>query len=81
MVARVQARLDAVAPEPGGTADRKRNRGNLPAHLERVERLADVDEKTCRCCGSELHVMGEGVTERPDVVPASFRVLVTRRPR
>ena len=60
---------------------RKTNRGSLPAHLERIERLVDVEDKACPCCGGALHQIGEDVAERLDVVPASFRVLVTRRPR
>ena len=60
---------------------RKTNRGSLPAHLERIEQVVDVEEKTCPCCGGALHRIGEDVAERLDVVPVSFRVLVTRRPR
>ena len=60
---------------------RKANRGSLPAHLERVEQLVDLDDKACPCCGGALHQIGEDVSERLDVVPATFRVLVTRRPR
>ncbi len=65
------------------TADRPRktNRGSLPAHLERIEQIVDVDDKVCPCCGGALHQIGEDVAERLDVVPATFRVLVTRRPR
>ena len=64
-------------------ADRPRrtNRGSLPAHLERVEQIVDVESKACPCCGGALHQIGEDVTERLDVVPTTFRVLVTRRPR
>ncbi len=80
-VGRVQAKLDAVAKEPKGVRPRERNRGALPAHLERVEQVVDVVEKSCTCCGGALHVIGEDVAERLDVVPATFRVLVTRRPR
>ena len=80
-VGRVQAGLDAVAREPAAPRPRNTNRGSLPAHLERVEQLVDIEQKTCACCGSGLHVMGEDVAERLDVVPATFRVLVTRRPR
>ena len=29
---------------------RKINRGSLPAHLERIERLVDVEDKACPCC-------------------------------
>jgi transposase len=60
---------------------RKANRGSLPAHLERIERVLDIEDRSCACCGGELHVIGEDVAERLDVVPASLRVLVTRRPR
>lgn len=60
---------------------RKANRGSLPAHLERIEQVVDVEDKACPCCGGGLHQIGEDVSERLDVVPATFRVLVTRRPR
>jgi len=64
---------------------RKANRGSLPAHLERIEQIVDVEEvdgiRACPCCGGALHQIGEDVAERLDVVPTSFRVLVTRRPR
>ncbi|MDH2135407.1 IS66 family transposase, partial [Sphingobium yanoikuyae] len=60
---------------------RKSNRGSLPAHLERIEQVVDVEDKACPCCGGALHQIGEDVAERLDVVPTTFRVLVTRRPR
>ncbi|MDT7532494.1 IS66 family transposase [Sphingobium sp. SA2] len=60
---------------------RKTNRGSLPAHLERIEQVVDVEDKACPCCGDALHQIGEDVAERLDVVPTTFRVLVTRRPR
>jgi len=60
---------------------RRRNRGALPAHLPRIETIADIDDKTCPCCKGALHQIGEDVSERLDVVPAQFRVLVTRRPK
>ena len=65
------------------TADRPRktNRGSLPAHLERIEQIVDVEDTACPCCGGALHQIGEDVSERLDVVPTTFRVLVTRRPR
>jgi hypothetical protein len=63
-----------------GTA-RKTNRGSLPAHLERVEQIVDVEAKACVCCGGALHQIGEDLAERLDVVPTTLRVLVARRPR
>lgn len=32
-------------------------------------------------CGTERHVIGEDVSERLDIIPAQFRVIVTRRPK
>ena len=60
---------------------RKTNRGSLPAHLVRIEQVVDLQDKVCPCCGGALHQIGEDVAERLDVVPTTFRVLVTRRPR
>src|SRR5689334_5229099 len=59
----------------------QRNRGHLPAHLERYEVVLDVADKTCPCCGGAMHVIDEDVAEQLDVVPLRFRVRVTRRPR
>jgi transposase len=80
-LSRVQAGLDATVKHSGGTRPRKANRGSLPGHIERIEQVVDVADKTCACCGGALHVIGEDVAERLDIVPATFRVLVTRRPR
>lgn len=77
----IAASLDAVAVVPREPRRRKTNRGHLPAHLERVEQVVDIENEVCGCCGGTLHVIGEDVAERLDVVPATFRVLVTRRPR
>jgi transposase len=60
---------------------RKVSRGALPAHLPRIERVIDIADKVCPCCGGALHKIGEDISERLDVIPAQFRVLVTRRPR
>ena len=60
---------------------RRRNRGALPAHLPRIETIVDIDDKSCPCCKGAFHQIGEDVSERLDVIPAQFRVLVTRRPK
>jgi transposase len=52
------------------------NRGTLPAHLPRIEVVVDIDNKTCPCCKGELHRIGEDKSERLDMVPAQFRILV-----
>ncbi len=60
---------------------RRRNRGALPAHLPRIEIVVDIEDKACLCCKGLLHKIGEDVSERLDIVPAQFRVLVTHRPK
>jgi hypothetical protein len=58
-----------------------RNRGHLPKHLPRVERIIEPETTLCPCGCGEMARIGEDVSERLDVVPAQLRVLVTRRPK
>ncbi|SFN97715.1 zinc-finger binding domain of transposase IS66 [Bradyrhizobium sp. Rc3b] len=84
-VEQAAAYTDAVQDEtaPEGRAERARkrrvNRGALPLHLPQVEVVVDIDDKTCPCCKGELHRIAEDRSERLDMVPAQFRVVVTRR--
>src|ERR1700681_708309 len=77
------AETDGSSPADRQVRAHKRriNRGALPAHLPRIEIVVDIDDKTCPCCQGELHRIGEDKSERLDIVPAQFRVLVTRRPK
>lgn len=75
------AASEAPAGRQRADRPRKTNRGSLPAHLERIEQVIDIDDKACPCCGGTLHQIGEDVAERLDVVPITFRVLFTSRPR
>lgn len=71
------------ADAPAGrraTRPRATNRGSLPKHLPRVEEVIEPESLTC-ACGGCLHCIGEDVCERLDVIPAQFRVIVTRRPK
>jgi len=80
-MAAVHAEDEAVDPTPSRPArQRKANRGSLPKHLPRIEEVIEPEETTC-ACGTERHVIGEDVSERLDVIPAQFRVIVTRRPK
>src|SRR6202021_640858 len=78
-----EASEDESASEGRIARARKRrgNRGALPAHLPRIEVVVDIDDKICPCCRGELHRIGEDKSERLDMGPAQFRVLVTRRPK
>src|ERR1700737_4953033 len=77
------AETDGSSPADRQVRAHKRriNRGALPAHLPRSEIVVDIDDKTCPCCQGEPHRIGEDKSERLDIVPAQFRVLVTRRPK
>jgi transposase len=80
--AEAAAQTDGKAPaKPVATRKRQINRGALPPHLPREEVLIDVEDKTCPCCGGLKHRIGEDVSERLDVIPTQFKVIVTRRPK
>ena len=64
----------------GKPQPRKANRGSLPKHLPRIEEVIEPESTVCEC-GCERHVIGEDVSERLDIVPAQFRVIVTHRPK
>ena len=60
---------------------RRAGRGSLPEHLPRVEIVIEPETTACTCCGSAMQVIGEDRSSRLDVIPAQYRVLITRRPR
>jgi transposase len=62
-------------------AKRRASRGALPAHLPRVEVELAPPDTACPCCRATMAVIGEDTSERLDVIPAQFRVVVTRRPK
>ena len=85
-VAIVEAQAEAgAAPEPapkadGATKPHRRSRV-LPKDLPREERVIEPDDLACPCgCGRMVRI-GEDRSERLDVAPARFRVIVTVRPR
>jgi len=70
--------------EPAKTPVRRKrqvNRGALPKHLPREDVVLDVADKSCPCCKGLRVKIGEDVSERLDMmIPARFKVIVTRRP-
>jgi len=68
------------APGKPQPKPRAANRGSLSAHLPRFEEVIEPESLICTC-GGGLHCIGEDVSERLDVIPAQFRVIVTRRPK
>jgi hypothetical protein len=45
------------------------NRGALPAHLPRIHVMIAPEDTNRACCRSPMHVIGEDVAERLDVIP------------
>ncbi|TIR63623.1 MAG: IS66 family transposase, partial [Mesorhizobium sp.] len=78
-VAAIEAQMEKSA---GGSKAKRapRPRKGFAAHLERVEVVIEP-ETPAGCEALEKILIGEDVSERLDVTPAKFRVIVTRRPK
>ncbi len=62
-------------------AERRSNRGALPEHLPRIVETIAPKSTLCPCCQAPMHEIGADESQRLDVVPAQYRVIVTRRPK
>lgn len=81
-VAEAEEKQEAQAPsERRPRRAARRNRGNLPEDLPRIERVIEPDNTQCPCGCGATHKIGEDRTERLDIVPAQLRVIVTVRPK
>ena len=67
-------RVERTPASAAPTADRFRR-------TCRASRRRRRRRQACPCCRGRLHRIGEDVSERLDIVPAQFRVLVMRRPK
>jgi transposase len=82
-IAKFDAEAEKRDPELRGNnaAKRRASRGALPAHLPRIEVTLAPEDTACPCCRVPMTVIGEDTSERLDVIPAQFRVIVTERPK
>jgi transposase len=82
-IAKENAEAEKRDPELGrdNAARRRASRGALPAHLPRIEVTLAPEDTACPCCRASMTVIGEDTSERLDVIPAQFRVIVTKRPK
>jgi transposase len=73
----------AGKPSNTGRRGKGRARSRFPNldHLPHVVEVIEPENKACPCCGGALHVIGEDVSKRLDVVPAQLRVIETHRPK
>src|SRR5450755_4012405 len=82
-MARGEAEAEKRDPDlrKDNAAKRRASRGALPAHLPRIEVTLAPEDTACPCCRATMTVIGEDTSERLDVIPAQFRVIVTKRPK
>jgi transposase len=82
-VAASEAEQEKADPALRKARSEKRHagRGALPEHLPRVEIVVEPEDTVCPCCGGAMHVIGEDRSQRLDVIPAQYQVIVTRRPK
>jgi transposase len=82
-IAKDEAEAEKRDPElrQDNAAKRRANRGALPAHLPRIEVTLAPEDTACPCCRAPMAVIGEDTSERLDVIPVQFRVIVTKRPK
>jgi len=80
-VAEGEAQTEKDDPELKRTrsAERRKSRGSLPAHLPHIEVVIEPETTACPCCQGTMHVIGEDRSERLDIIPARYQVIVTRR--
>jgi transposase len=80
--AEVQAEAQREPIQPPAKKERKHpGRQQLPAHLERVEKIIACTPEQCVCgiCGQQKQVIGYEASEVLDVEPAKYFVQVTKR--
>lgn len=76
-VAAIRAQVNKGRERPEGKRPPRPRKGFAP-HLERVEVVIEPEELP-EHAGKQKVLIGEDVSERLDVMPAKFRVIVTRR--
>ncbi len=59
----------------------KPKRKPLPAHFPRQTIVHDIEDKTCDCCGHDLHRIGEETNEQLEFIPAQVKVIEHVRPK
>ncbi len=76
-IAAIRAKVNKGRERPDGKRPPRPRKGFAP-HLERVEVVIEPEDLP-EHSGKQKVLIGEDVSERLDVMPAKFRVIVTRR--
>ncbi len=82
----VEQIIDEISIEVKAPTQKKAKqpkRQALPKELARETIVIDLpdDEKSCDCCGHDLHQMGEKKSEQLKFIPAEVKVIETIRPQ
>jgi len=77
----VEAAEEPVDSETVTYTRNKPKRKPLPSTLPRETIVHDIEDKTCDCCGNELHRMGEESSEQLEFIPAQVKVIEHIRPK
>lgn len=80
-IAAVEKSIEATQAEQDRMPRKSRKERKLPDTLPRVEKVIEPESLACPCgCGDMVRI-GEDRSERLDVIPARYQVIVTIRPR
>ena len=80
-IAKVEDKIDNLDDPEKKVPREPRKPRALPENLPRLERVIEPETIACPCgCGDMVRI-GEDRSERIDVVPAQYRVIVTIRPK
>jgi transposase len=77
----VQAKLAKKSKNESNAPRKPRKPRTLPEGLPRVERVIEPDNIVCPCGCGDMVKIGEDRSERLDVIPVRYQVIVTVRPK
>lgn len=72
-----EVELDDIAEVENATKSTKKKpvRKKLPSDLPRETIIHEIEDKTCACCGNDLHQMGDERSEKLEFIPAQVKVV------
>lgn len=80
-IAAVEKQIEATQAEQHRKPRKPRKERKLPDNLPRVEQVIEPESIACPCgCGDMVRI-GQDRSERLDIIPARYQVIVTVRPR
>jgi hypothetical protein len=75
------AKAEAITQAAAAARKRRINRGARPTHLSRIHEMVAPADTNYPCCKLPMHVIGEETSERLDMIPAQYQIIVTHHPK